>query len=183
MSKRVKVVLIVSIILIISGILFLFFRPKKPTGIPSKEGVEYNGLKPGISTRDDIINKLGSPLKEDRSEGQTTLEYASQSNPNFNNEFLLRSDTLVFAKQIVTLDDNIKISDIEQKYGSYENVLYGPSSVNGYNLYIYPTKGVAYLGHQQAGMVREIWYFQSTDLKTFQSSFAQDYSESPQAVQ
>lgn len=183
MTKGIKALILTFLILIIVLGFFIVKNSKKEPPQISTKGPEYNGLTPGGSNKSDVTSKLGTPLKETLDGNNLTLEYKSQSNPNFNNEYLLRSDSLVFVKQYVTASDNIFITDIAKKYGTYEHVLYGNKSQNGFDLYVYPSKGIAYIGHQQAGIVLEIWYFQPTDLTNFVNNFAADYSETPESIQ
>lgn len=176
MKNKIRPFIAIFIVIIFVTLLIFFTKPKKQEVATALEGAEYMGLTPGSSSRTDVLDQNGTPLTEKRSGDETILEYKSQSNPNFNNEFQLRSNQLVFVKQHVTAEDKISISDIVKKYGNYQNVLYGSKSQNGFDLYIYPDKGIAYIGHQQAGIILEIWYFQPTDLQTFMSTFAKDYS-------
>ncbi len=174
-KKRFKFVVIFILLTLV--IFFFFYKNKTKKVIQNQTaGVQYKDLTPGKSSPDDIVKTLGNAINEKQDGNNTVLEYKS-NNPNFNNQFLITSNTLVFVKQIVTMDEKITISDINQKYGNYTNVLYGPSSVNGFDLYIYPDKGIAYIGHQRADIVLEIWYFPPTDIKTFESLYAKDYSE------
>src|SRR4030042_549732 len=154
--------------------------PKKTTPIP-KTGASYNNLTPGVSTTSDITKTMGNPVKENQNGLDTTLEYKS-NNPNFNNEFNVRSGVLYFVKQQVIKADQISITDINKKYGSYEYVLYGPLSTSGFNLYIFPNKGVSYIGNQFSSIIFEIWYFPPTTIEDFKTKYASGYSESLQPM-
>lgn len=183
-----KRIFLVIAILSLASIVFIFYmsnknKQTKTTGTTNTTGASYKDLTPGKSSTDDIVNKLGTPIKETQNDSTKTLEYKSQSNPNFNNEFLIRSDKLTLVKEYVTLDDNIKVSDINQKYGNYKKTLYGPASVNGFHLYIIPEKGIAYIAHLEADIVTEIWYFQPTTFESFRSQFASEYTDTPEVRQ
>lgn len=186
MTKK-RILLIVAILSVVSIVFIIYMTSKskqtKTTGIVDITGASFKDLTPGKSTTDDIINKLGTPIKETGDDSIKTLEFKSQSNPNFNNEFLVRSDKLTFIKEYITLDDNIKVGDLNKKYGNYTNTLYGPASVNGFNLYIIPNKGVAYVAHLEADIVTEIWYFQPTTFEAFRYQFTKDYTDTPEVRQ
>lgn len=186
MNKN-RIFLLIAVLSIASIVFIVYMSNKnrntKTTVTTNTTGASYKDLTPGKNTTEDVINKLGTPVNEKQTDSTKILEYKSQSNPNFNNEFLMRSDKLVFVKEYITLDDNIKVSDINKKYGNYTNTLYGPASVNGSNLYIIPTKGVAYIAHLEADIVKEIWYFQPTTFETFKSEFASDYTNTREVRQ
>lgn len=151
--------------------------PAKKTTI-SETGASYNNLTPGLSTTSDITKIMGETIRETQNGSESILEYKS-NNPNFNNQFSVDSGVLTLVKQVVSSKDNIKISNINQKYGNYEYVLYKSSSYTGFNLYIYPDKGIAYVGHQGSGIVLEIWYFKPMTFDEFKTNFGQAFSETP----
>lgn len=181
MSTRKKIIILLSAISLVALIFIIVVINKDKTSkkvVPSTEAPAYKNLQPGKSSGSDIINSLGQPVESSTSGATTTFEYPS-SNPNFNDQYKIKEDSLELIKQIVSSKDDIKISDINNAYGDYENVLYKSSSHSGFNLYIYPSKGVAYYGHQGSGIVLEIWYFQPTTFDEFKASFSEGYSENP----
>lgn len=183
-----KRVLITIAVLSLFSIIFVVYISNKnkqteTTDVTNTTGARYKDLTPGESTTNDIVNKLGTPIRETQNNSTKTLEYKSQSNPNFNNEFLIRSDKLTLVKEYITLDDNIKVTDVNQKYGNYKNTLYGPASINGFHLYINTEKGIAYIAHLEADIVTEIWYFQPTTFESFRSQFASEYTDTPEVRQ
>lgn len=182
-KKKVLLILVVILAVSVSFVLYRSYRnqTEEKVSVPTT-GAQYKDFTPGVSTEANVVKKLGTAISE-KQEGDTKiLEYKS-NNPNFNNQFSSKQGTLIFVKQIVTIDEKINISDINKEYGNYEKVLYGPFSTNGFDLYIYPDKGIAYIGHQGSGIILEIWYFPPTDLKTFKNLYAQDYLETLPVVQ
>ncbi|EKE13433.1 MAG: hypothetical protein ACD_13C00018G0010 [uncultured bacterium] len=183
MLKNKKVILAIAVISLLSILYIVYISlsggggTNRKTKIP-ETGASYNNLTPGISTEDDVIGQMGTAVKENRSDTITTLEYES-NNPNFNNQFSMDSGILTLVKQIVSSKDDVTISSINEKYGNYKNVLYKSSSYSGFNLYIYPDKGLAYIGHQGSGIILEIWYFKPTTFNEFKTSFGQAFSENP----
>ncbi len=180
-NKKLFIPFIIISIICISfiGYLLIFKNKNTVTKQPVGEtGFSYNNLSPGVSTTEDIKKVLGDPKKEISNGSSTILEYNS-TNPNFNNQLSVDSGTLSLVKQIVSSKDNISISDLNQKYGNYEDVLYKSSSYSGFNLYIYPSKGLAYIGHQGSGIVLEIWYFKPMSFETFKDTLGKGFSESP----
>lgn len=184
LNKR-KIIIITIFFLI--GLLVCFvvnryLQKRKHPELPKQEYIEYQNLKLGISTKEDVIYKLGKPVSTQTQNSSEILEYKSK-NPNFNNELLIKDDKLNFVKEILTLEDNIKVSDIQKGYGLSEKILYGRGASIGFYLYAYPSKGFAYIGHEKSGTVKERWYFTPTDIKTFQEKLASDYSETIQPIQ
>lgn len=176
--KNKKILLALGAVFLVTLAIVFWLHSGKigPSPTPRPSGASYKNLTPGTSSEKDVKGALGTPLKETASGEQTVLEYKSK-NPNFNDEFALKAGTLAFVRQIVTLDDNLKIPDLEKKYGKYESVLYGNLSTSGFNLYVYPDKGVAYIGQPESGFITEIWYFVPTDLNTFKQLFASGFSD------
>lgn len=185
-NPKRKTLLIISIIILITAIFYFvlkYFNKSNKTLDSTFLNIPiYNNLELGISTEEEIIQTLGYPVEEISKNGIKVLEYSSKS-PNYNNELSVENGKLAFVKEIITLDDNIKISDIVNKYGDYENILYGPNSNVGFYLYVYLTKGIAYIGHQESGLILEIWYFPPTDFDTFKESYASDYGTTIPMVQ
>lgn len=184
--KRKFLLLVLLIVFIVVVIIFLFLKSSNkinvnPTPIP-QNGASYRNLIPGSSTEEDVLKNLGNPVKTGSNNGTKILEYYSK-NPNFNNEILVNNNSLSFVKQIVTIGENIKIQDIINKYGNYENILYGPDAGVGFYLYIYSTKGIAYIGHQESGLIKEIWYFPPTSFESFKTKYAPSYASTIQIIQ
>lgn len=182
MRKRLITFLIIFLIILVGVIVFFFARSKKavptPTGLPTS-GASYKSLTPGVSSKEDAIKLLGTPLNSSTSD---TLDFKS-NNPNLPNQVDTSNDKVSLIKEIVTVSDKKTTTDITGQYGIAPSVLYGPDSVNGFNLYVYPDKGIAYIGHIKEPIVLEIWYFQPTTLENFISKWAPNYSETPHPIQ
>ena len=165
--------------------MFIFNTNKKEreTPLPTDKPVSiYKELSLGVSTRNDVIKEIGSPQKEYITGGTTYIEYET-NNPNYNDQFLITNDKLSFIKKIVTLNDETRLIDLENKYGTAELVMYGPGSGIGLYLYAHPSIGVAYLGHKKSGYLNEIWYFEPTNIESFKSNFATNYSDTKMEYQ
>lgn len=179
-SKKVSTFIGLSIIALI---IFLFVSSKLKSGKTIDNKVEtplpemtYNNLKLGSSTRNDIIKEIGQPQNEVVEDNRTIIEYTTK-NPNFNDQFVVDGSNLNFIKKIITIEETIRTTDMDKKYGSEEKILYGVGSGVGLYLYCYPSKGVAYLGHKNSGYMTEIWYFEPTSYETFKEKFAKDFEE------
>lgn len=175
MKKHLLTVLIIFFILVSAITIIIFVRSRSKPIVQSgtTTGAGYKSLVPGVSTKQDAIKILGTPLNDPSSD---TLTFRS-NNPNIPNKVVADTDKVVLIKEIVTAKDNKTTNDITDKYGAASYTLYGPDSINGFNLYVYPDKGIAYLGHIKEPIVLEIWYFQPTSTEDFKTRWATEYSE------
>ena len=153
-------------------------RPTPPTPTPSV-GARYKSLIPGTSSRGDVLNNMGKPLNDEASD---LLNFKS-SNPNLPHQVTIPVDTVVFIREIITAKDKKTTEDITSQYGNAPYTLYGPASVNGFNLYVYLDKGIAYIGHVKEPILLEIWYFQPTTIEDFQVKWAKGYSTTQRPIQ
>jgi hypothetical protein len=163
--------------LIIIGIIVYeqLIKSSSSTNVPiPKEQAKYQDLAPGTSTRSDVINKLGEPA----SQTTNTLNYKSSAAVK-TNDVIMQGDTVKLIKEVVTLEDNKNVSDIKDQYGEPEYMLYGPRQEASFYLYIYPEKGIAYIGSEDQTTLLEIWYFAPTTIEQFKVSIAPDYSNTP----
>lgn len=178
-KTRVLLILLLGVFLVVA---FLLLRariaPTPPTASPSV-GASYKTLVPGSSSRDDALTNLGKPLNDEASE---LLNFKS-NNPNLPHQVTVPNDTVLFIREIVTAKDKKTTEEITSQYGNAPYVFYGPASVNGFNLYVYPDKGVAYIGHVEEPIVLEIWYFQPTTIEDFQTRWAKGYSTTHRPIQ
>lgn len=172
-SKSRKILLVVVLVALAT----FYLRPKLTApieNVPGTKGASYDTLVPGFSSKSDAIEKLGAPLNGPDS---PSLEFKS-SNPNLPHEVIIANDKVVFIKEIIKVEGGKTSNDIIELYGEALKVLYGPDSIHGFNLYVYPDKGIAYLGHIKEPLLLEIWYFQPTTLQEFKAKWASGYSES-----
>ena len=163
----------------IFSLLFIFGQisnNKTPTPTPQNlNQATYNSITPGVSTKDDVTGKLGKPINTD----PNLLEFKSL-NPNINNQVNIDQGKVSLIKEIITLSDARRTTDITKTYGLAQKILYGPDAGAGFYLFVYPENGIAYIGHPEAGLLLEIWYFPPTNLSNFKASYADNYSESYQ---
>ena len=174
MTKLKPKLLQILFLLFVAIAVVLYVRsrvsPPRPTG-----GADYNSLVPGLSSKQAAIDKLGEPLGGPDAE---VLLYKS-NNPNLPNELRLEENTIFFIKEIVAPSDNKTSDQIKQIYGDTNYILYGLGSGSGFALYVYPDRGIAYVGHTRASVLLEIWYFPPTTFPEFRSRWASDYTLSP----
>lgn len=182
-NKKIFLLAFVSII----SIIFIFIKInsnkkntdniKPPLNI-FNEVAMFKEIVPGNTYKEEDINKmLGIPVSSTLS-GEVKINNYSSSNEYRTNDVEFINGAVDFIKEVVNLDDTRTAEDIRKVYGVTEYVLYENVSDSYFNLYIYPKNGIAYLGHND-GTVLEIWYFKPTDINTFKSKWASNYSDKP----
>lgn len=173
---------IITIILFLASITFIVFsvsRSSKKVASPqniSGQAVDLSWISPGKTSKEEIISKFGAPIKIDLTQNDETLYYNSTSKTR-NNQIKVEAGIVTFVKEMVSYLDSKKVSDINTSYGISTYSLFGPDSAGGNKLYVYPDKGIAYLGDPKFDTLEEIWYFVPTSLENFKEKWAPSYSE------
>lgn len=141
-----------------------------------KEGVSYKSITPGKTGESSIEKELGKPVKTKTDDGREIMEYQSSS-PVRTHRIVAEEKVVQLIKEVVTIEDDQDARKIREEHGDPPHKLFNqdePSSA--FLLYVYPSKGLAYLGHIEDNTVLEIWYFPPTDLQNFILKWAPNYS-------
>jgi hypothetical protein len=146
-----------------------------PTPVPKI--ASYKSVIPGVSTEDFLNEVLGTPVKTTIDGNKLLNEYKSTSELRFHSA-VIENGRVIFIKEIVSSRDSTKASSVMESYNSAPNTLYSKSSNASFDLYVYPTNGIAYLGHKD-GTLLEIWYFEPTTIGNFLNTWGSDYSTQP----
>lgn len=182
-----KVIKIIFILISLSSVAFIIFMiygsqkgnrvvPVDQNNQTIKVPADLSQITPGKSTRGDVINKLGQPNKESKSATGDVLFYNSTSKTR-DSQITISQDIVILIKEMLTYSDPKKASDIEKAYGLSNYSLFGPDYAGGNKLYIYPAKGIAYLGDPKFDTIDEIWYFEPTSIEIFKQKFAPNYTQ------
>lgn len=175
LSKTRILLLLLAVVFLSSAVYFFLIRKRGqtlPPTPPSTQQTSWKEVVPGISTRQETIEKLGNP----KVEGDSLLEFESTSSTR-NHTVSLEGNTVSLIKEVVSFRDTATAEDFTAKYGETSELLYGPDAENGYYLFIYSQKGVAYLGNPATGNLLEVWYFPATTFEEFINKWASGYSE------
>ena len=143
---------------------------KQETQIP--QAVIWNSITLGQSTSENVIEKLGQPLKTTEQETNKVLNYKSK-NPNIDNQVFVdnNENKVVLIKEAIASSEERNAKEITDKFGESNNIFYEPGnlySIPSYYFYVYPDKGIAYIGHITTGDLLEIWYFKPTTKDEFE---------------
>lgn len=177
-----KILFLIFAVIFFSLFMVFVFRGSVSLGPqPTPQTDPWSTFEPGVTTKEQVISKLGNPLSETTQNGQVVSDFKSIS-PTRNNEVTFSGNTSSFFKHIIAYGETLLIKDLTSKYGLTNIVLYGPDATAGFYLYVYPDKGIAYLGNPNSGDLLEVWYFAPTTLENFQNQWAKNYSKTfPQA--
>ena len=175
-SLKTRLFLLTIVVVAVLVGYFLYRNKKAPAGptpLPTSQQSAWREVVPGVSTKEDVAQKLGKP----KVEGESSLEFQSNS-PTRNHALSFEEGVVSLIKEVVSFRDATNVSSLTSKYGEASGILYGPDAENGYYLFVYAEKGVAYLGNPATENLLEIWYFPVTSFEDFQERWATSYSES-----
>lgn len=177
MHKRIILLSTAALVFLFVVGLYLLFQKTSTPPSQTIPDIAFKSLVPGKSTKREIVDILGTPKKESVTDNNSALlEYDSDSSV-YNNQITLDNGVVDIIKEIVTLKNPKYAQEIKKAYREPKYVLYGSDSYAGFNLYVYPENGIAYLGSSHNGLLLEIWYFPSTTIDIFKEKYAAGYSE------
>lgn len=175
-------ILIIVIAAIVGDALLTKTQKVSPSPTPAPQRATFRDITPGISNEADLSKMLGTPLKSTTNNGITTDEYKSTS-PVRNSIGIIENGKVSLIRQIVGSSENITADSITNIYGKAPEILYNKAPNSVFRLYVYPSNGIAYLGHSD-GTLLEIWYFVPTTIEDFISKWGQNYqTNQPEPVQ
>jgi hypothetical protein len=168
----------IFIFISLAGILYvaslLIKTPEEDKTSAIDKTASFESLTPGISNKGDVNTLLGKPLSSTTSGLFETSEYKSSVEMVPNVGYFI-NDKLSLLKRVVPAKEDEKSSSIISIYGTATNILFSKTANSTFDLYVYPSNGIAYLGHSD-GTLLEVWYFQPTTIKDFIEKYGQDYS-------
>ena len=144
---------------------------KQETQIP--QAVIWNSITLGQSTSENVIEKLGQPLKTTEQETNKVLNYKSK-NPNIDNQVFVdnNENKVVLIKEAIASNEERNAKEVIDKFGVSSNIFFESGdfySAPSYYFYVYPSEGIAYIGHVTTGDLLEVWYFKPTTLEEFKN--------------
>jgi hypothetical protein len=170
------ILLFIASLVSLAYIIFGVSNQKKPSSpTPTPQEISYKNIIPGTNTQADLEKILGTPIATKQDQNQTVDEYQSSVDLLPHTGYFV-DNTLTFFKEIISSTDKKDSSFITDVYGDAPNVLYNKSPNSSFNLYVYPDKGIAYVGHPD-GTLLEIWYFEPMTIDKFITDYAGDYSK------
>ncbi len=170
----ILILVILAAILYLLNIIIKGNAPTTPQTPPSATVTPFKSLIPGVSTEDQVATALGRPVSSKTIDNQKISDYRSTNQYRFH-EVVFTNGKAILIKEIVNSTDNKEADSIKTILGEPDYTLYSKLENDPFNLYVYPEKGLAYIGHPD-GTLLEIWYFESTTIENFIADWGQDYS-------
>lgn len=180
LKHKYLVLLLVSVVSVVSILLVTRKQKQTPT-ITTKTKIDTISI--GKSTKEEVIKILGSPIAEKTAGNFDVLTFGSSS-PTRPDQVFIKQNIVQMTKEIISFQDQRKAEAIKNNNGVASNILYGSDALAGFYLFVYPDKGLAYLGNPNSDDLLEIWHFASTDIQSFKRDLAPDYKDSlPSPIQ
>lgn len=134
-------------------------------------------ITPDIEKRLDIIDKEAS------SEG-TTVYSLNSLNTIRTDQIITKQDQIIFQRTYVPENPNdpnhLLISKMIEKYGQPENIIKGSKLWGPFmQTYIYPSKGIAFIGNPNTNEVYELQNFTPISLTEYLQKYGDDIDETP----
>lgn len=181
-SKKIIILTIVSLSFLIFIVIKINFNKQNstvvgdPTSSPVNKIASFDEIIPGKTSLERINELLGNPLESTKSGELNVSTYKSTN--QYRNHKVYSKNGLVELIVEEIIDGNKTTDDIRKIYGLAPEMLYEKKLSSVFNLYIYPSNGIAYLGHED-GTVFEVWYFIPTIIEDFITKWGKDFSKEP----
>lgn len=181
---KAKKIMILFIIFVFS-VFFIIFKinnNKKnintiPTPFTTNKVADFNLIVPNQTSLDRINELLGYPVATKEENGITINEYKT-TNKYRTHVIKIENGVAVFVKQEIISGEQ-KASDIRNIYGIAPDMLYSQAPSATFELYVYPSNGIAYLGHKDETIL-EIWYFPPVNnIDIFIEKYGDGYGKEP----
>jgi len=182
MIKKNKKYIILTIAVLFIGSMIIIIKalrnnPQekvKQVNIPSVN-YYYEGLIPGKATQEDVEKVLDKPISQENEGEYIKEEYKNQLSPR-NHLAYFKDGKMVFFDEIVRWNKNS--NDLKRALGEPKDILYMAQVPGSYIMYIYPDKGVSFVGHPKTTTILDIWYFEPMSFEEFKNTWGKDLYES-----
>lgn len=190
--KRNKLILILAVIVIVIIIAKTFFKTTEKTTSSSELTItpppiivptiipqtNWQKIIPGKTSKNDLEQILGKPLKT-KNEDNITYSFYQSNSKNWPAEITISklNNTITFVKDYLP---KTKYTEFLQKFGNPElKNLYGLHSQNGFLTFVWPQNGIAVIANENLDEVIEVWYFSQTTKDEFLATWGKDLKTVP----
>lgn len=181
-NKKITILAIFSLSLLIFVVIRFNSNKQKLTSVekvdpsPVNKIASFDEIIPGKTSIEKINELLGKPLDSTKSGDLDVFNYKSENQYRTHKVYSKDGLTELIIEEIV--NENKTANDVRKIYGIAPEILYEKTLTSVFNLYVYPSNGIAYLGHEDGGIL-EIWYFVPTTIEDFITKWGSDYSKEP----
>ena len=133
------------------------------------------GIVPGVTTRDEVIAKLGHPSVIENEGHVETLFYTSSAKGIFN-FVLVENEVARYTSNLLGEDDTLRLSGILEQLGEPEHRSYS-LFVAGSRTYVYPQQGILFIADPLMDSVFIQECFTPQDLARFLATYGQNLPE------
>lgn len=176
-NKKIMIIAVLFAILVLLVVANIINMKKKEEPIPTPapgQTYYYQNLIPGVATKEDVINTLGTPIKSNVVEENEVLYFKSDVEDRPHQAYI-NENRMVLFKEVVRWNKNIY--DIQKILGNPKNILFTSDIPGSFQVYIYPNSGVAYISHPKTTSITDIWYFSPISFEEFKSSWGKNFYE------
>lgn len=152
--------------------------PQPPSQEASQQEKAYSTIKIGETTNEQL--KQLPELKGEHVKGNQT-EFSFKS-ARYNDNIVITENGVVVFKKVITIDPQTwqhpPLSSYLNAYGTPEAEFTGSSAYGSrFKTYVYPSKGLAFIGNPTPDELYEIQVFEPTTLEQYRSKWGQDINE------
>ena len=175
---QIKRFLLVGLVFLLAVFVAYFFilRATQESTAPPSTQILYEGIRPGETTTEAVVQKLGQPTRKEEEAKKTSLVYPSDQGQR---PVLVDAQSNTVVRIIEPLDKEIGFANATKILGTADAVLYGPFHQAGFELHVFLSRGVAILGNPQSNEAWQRWYFEPTSLPQFIANIAPEYQIEP----
>lgn len=172
MNQRTALLILAILIVVVSVGVFLAAR-QQPKQIIDQVSTtpaiqDWKGVIPGETTREDVLQRLGTPLISEE-KGTTSVLLYPTNNQHLTNDVEIQNNKVSFIRERLFAPSDLSFKKRVEGLAQPPVVLYGPEASSGQLLYVYPSLGVAFLANQPQDVVFEIWHFPRVTHRQFLS--------------
>ena len=125
----------------------------------------WNGVIPGKTSIADLEKTLGQPVGTKQQGDQVVYGFKSDY-PSFPHEVVTNNTgTVSFVREWIPTENPKKIADYLKELGPPQ--LITTSLDEGYTIYAFPSRGIAFNAHTVTGTLFHIWHFSPTTVDQF----------------
>lgn len=178
-----KIFITISLISVLSLFLILYLQNKnkeKTKDFTPTRYIEIDKVNIGTN-KEEVEKQIGKEITSTSSGDLLISDYKSKNIYRPHQIYYKDNKAVLIIEKVV--DKSVTTDKMVEKYGTPTDVLHEKLENSTFNLFVHLDKGVAYTGHENGGLVLEIWYFEPTNIETFIKDNAQNYQRTPYTEQ